>query len=144
MLNNTIVAISTPFGVSGIGIVRMSGKDSFIIADKIFRRKDHKRVKDMLSHSINHGWIIDPKSKTVIDEVLLSIMKGPKTYTKEDMIEINCHGGWIVLNRTMDLIIDLGTHTSSPLSIVSNNAFSVSPVILPSICIILPPKFISS
>lgn len=114
IFDNTIVAISTHFGESGIGIVRISGKDSFIIADKIFRRKDKKRIPDLRDHSINYGWIIDPKSKEFVDEVLLSIFKKPKTYTKEDMIEINCHGGWIALNRTIDLILDFGARMALP------------------------------
>ena len=114
MFNSTIVAISTPFGESGIGIIRMSGMDSFMIADKIFRRRDNKKISELFDHSINYGWIINPKSGEVIDEVLLTIMKKPRTYTKEDMIEINCHGGWISLNRTMDIIIDLGAKIALP------------------------------
>jgi tRNA modification GTPase len=114
MIDNTIVAISTPFGESGIGIIRMSGRDSFIIADKIFRRKDNKRISDLKDHSINYGWIINPKNNEIVDEVLLSVMKNPKTYTKEDIVEINCHGGWVALNHTMDLILDLGARMALP------------------------------
>lgn len=114
MFNNTIVAISTPFGESGIGIVRMSGEDSLSIANTIFRRKDNKKVFDLKDHSINYGWIIDPKREEFIDEVLLSIMKEPKSYTKENIVEINCHGGWIALNRTMDLVISLGARIAQP------------------------------
>lgn len=114
MVDNTIVAISTPFGESGIGIIRMSGTGSLIIADKIFRRPDKKNISVLEDHSINYGWIIDPNSEEVVDEVLLSILKKPRTYTKEDMIEINCHGGWIALNRTIDLIINLGARIAFP------------------------------
>jgi tRNA modification GTPase len=114
IFDSTIVAISTPFGESGIGIIRMSGKDSFMIADKIFRRADKKRISDLRDHSINYGWIIDPKSEEIVDEVLLNIMKKPRTYTKEDIVEINCHGGWIALNRTVDLMLDLGARMALP------------------------------
>ncbi|MGA1841375.1 MAG: tRNA uridine-5-carboxymethylaminomethyl(34) synthesis GTPase MnmE [bacterium] len=114
MLNGTIVAVSTPFGESGIGIIRMSGEDSLLIADKVFRRRDNKGVFELRDHSINYGWIIDPKSGEFIDEVLLSVMKKPKTYTKEDIVEINCHGGWFALNRTMDLLISFGARIALP------------------------------
>ena len=91
MFDSTIVAISTPIGESGIGIIRMSGKGSFQIADKIFRRPDNKCISDLYDHSINYGWIIDPRDGKIIDEVLLSILKEPRTYTKDNMVEINCH-----------------------------------------------------
>ena len=108
MKEDTIVAISTPYGESGIGIVRMSGKEAFGIAENIFKSGDKKGIFDLTDRSINYGWIIDPRNHRVVDEVLLTVLKGPKTYTREDMIEINCHGGWIALNKTMDLITDFG------------------------------------
>jgi len=114
MLHDTIVAISTPYGESGIGIVRMSGEKSFMIADKIFKRKGHKGIFDLADHSVNYGWIIDPNDREIIDEVLLTKLIKPRTYTKEDMIEINCHGGWAALNRTMDLTIKLGARIAMP------------------------------
>lgn len=114
MNDDTIVAISTPYGESGIGIVRMSGKRAFEIAEMLFKRGNKRGIFDLSDHSINYGWIIDPGSNAVIDEVLLSVLKSPKTYTREDMIEINCHGGWIAVNRIMDLIIDYGARIALP------------------------------
>ena len=114
MLNDTIVAISTPYGESGIGIVRLSGKNSFRIANQMFLRKDQKGIYDFKDHGIHYGWIIDPKSGQIIDEVLISIFKKPRTYTKEDMIEINCHGGWAALNRAMDVTVALGARIAMP------------------------------
>ncbi|MGA1790779.1 MAG: tRNA uridine-5-carboxymethylaminomethyl(34) synthesis GTPase MnmE [bacterium] len=114
MNDDTIVAISTPFGESGIGIVRMSGKRAFEIAEELFKRKDKRGVFDLSDHSINYGWIFDPGNNAVIDEVLLSVLKSPKTYTREDMIEINCHGGWVTLNKIMDLIVNYGARIALP------------------------------
>ncbi|MGA1796180.1 MAG: tRNA uridine-5-carboxymethylaminomethyl(34) synthesis GTPase MnmE [bacterium] len=114
MLDDTIVAISTPLGESGIGIVRMSGRDCLRIADRMFSRGDARGVFDFSDHSINHGWIMDPGSGQVVDEVLISILKAPKTYTREDMVEINCHGGMIAVSRTMDLAIRLGARPALP------------------------------
>lgn len=113
-LKDTIVAISTPFGESGIGIVRTSGKESFKIAKSIFRPFQKKKFSQLKDHSINYGWIFDPKNKNIVDEVLLSILKAPRTYTREDMIEINCHGGWLTLKNTLDLVISFGARLANP------------------------------
>lgn len=112
--NYTIAAISTPLGAGGIGIVRMSGEDSFTIANKIFEGKNKKDVKDYKSHTIHYGKIVDPKTQEVIDEVLLSILKGPHTYTKENMIEINCHGGLIVVQKILQLVLREGAQLAEP------------------------------
>lgn len=112
--NYTIAAISTPLGAGGIGIVRMSGEDSFTIANKIFEGKNKKDVKDYKSHTIHYGRIVDPKTQEVIDEVLLSILKGPHTYTKENMIEINCHGGLIVVQKILQLVLREGAQLAEP------------------------------
>lgn len=93
MENDTIVAISTPnTGEGGIGIIRLSGKGSLSLADKIFTSgKNTGKPSQFETHTINYGWITDGKTK--IDEVLLSVMKAPKTYTREDIVEISAHGG---------------------------------------------------
>ena len=95
--NDTIAAISTPPGIGGIGIIRISGKDSVDIANKIF--KSSVSVMDMEDHTIRYGKIINPNNKEVLDEVMLTKMLAPKTYTKEDVIEINCHGGIVSLRK---------------------------------------------
>jgi tRNA modification GTPase len=111
-IDDTIAAISTPYGTGGIGIVRISGQKSFKIASKIFKgRKSFNTIK---SHTINYGKIIDPKSREILDEVLLSKMSKPHTFTREDMVEINCHGGMIVLKNVLELIIREGARLAEP------------------------------
>lgn len=109
---DTIAAISTPVGTGGIGIVRVSGKDAFSIAEKVFEGK--KPFKNIRSHSMSYGKIIDPDSGEVIDEVLISRMNAPNTYTKEDIVEINCHGGIVNLRLILELVIKLGARLSEP------------------------------
>jgi len=111
-MDDTIVAISTPAGESGIGIVRMSGQSAFEIADKIFVSKNSQKPSKFKSHTIHFGNIFDGEKK--IDEVLLSVMHKPKTYTKEDIIEINCHGGITALKQVLDLTISLGGRLAEP------------------------------
>jgi len=111
-LNDTIAAISTPLGEGGIGIVRLSGKQAVEIADKIFKGKD--KVSNFPSHTLHYGQIIDPGSSEVIDSVLLSIMRAPKTYTREDIIEINAHGGIIPLNRILEIALSSGARLAEP------------------------------
>ncbi|MEK6656894.1 MAG: tRNA uridine-5-carboxymethylaminomethyl(34) synthesis GTPase MnmE [Nitrospirota bacterium] len=110
---DTICAISTPIGEGGIGIVRISGKDAILIADKIFFPKRNKKLSALPSHTIHYGEIRDD-SKEKIDEALVSIMKAPNTYTKEDVVEINCHGGAVPLKRVMELVIKNGARLAEP------------------------------
>lgn len=112
MLNDTIAAISTPLGEGGIGIVRLSGQKAVEIADKIFKGKD--KVSNFLTHTIHYGQIIEPVTCEVIDSVLLSIMRAPKTYTCEDIIEINAHGGIILLNRILEVVLSSGARLAEP------------------------------
>ncbi len=99
-MNDTIAAISTALGVGAISIVRMSGKNAISIANKVFTGCDLTKVK---SHTIHYGKIIDKNQ--VIDEVLISIMLSPKTYTKEDIVEINCHGGISTTNKVLEILL---------------------------------------
>ncbi len=105
-LEDTIAAVATPWGVGGIGIVRLSGELSFPIADKIFRGR--VLPSQVQSHTIHYGWIVDPKSGEEIDEVLLFLMRGPSTYTKEDVVEVSAHGGPFLIKRILGLVTDLG------------------------------------
>lgn len=109
---DTIAAISTPYGSGGIGIIRLSGDRAFEIAEKIF--KGRKKIKDIKSHTINYGKIVDPSDDSVIDEVLLSKMKKPNTFTREDVIEINCHSGTVVLKRILELLLKAGARLAEP------------------------------
>jgi tRNA modification GTPase len=112
--DDTIAAISTPLGRSGIGIVRLTGKDAIKIADKIFISPKKKKLKQTRSHRILFGHIIDPLNKEVVDEVLVSIMKAPNTYTKDDIVEINCHGGMVPLRRVLEVILNEGARLADP------------------------------
>lgn len=112
MLNDTIAAISTPLGEGGIGIVRLSGKKAINIADKIFKGKE--KVSNFKSHTLHYGKIVAPHTLEVIDSVLLSVMHAPKTYTREDIVEINAHGGIIPLNRILEVVLSLGARLAEP------------------------------
>jgi len=105
-LNDTIAAISTGLGESGIGIVRLSGRDAFLIAAKLFTSKNGQKITDYKTHTLHYGWIKD-KDK-VVDEVLLAVMRSPNTFTKEDTIEINCHGGFVAMRDVLELVLKNG------------------------------------
>ena len=108
-MNDTICAISTSTGVGAISIVRVSGDESINIVNKIFKGKDLTKVD---SHTINYGHIVD--NDTIIDEVLVSIMKAPKTFTTEDIVEINTHGGIAPTNKVLELLLENGCRLAEP------------------------------
>ena len=109
---DTIAAISTPFGESGIGIVRMSGAMAESIVRKLFRAK--KKLTDLTSHHFRYGEIINPQTEQSIDEVLVVLMKAPKTYTREDIVEIHCHGGYFILQKILELVLSQGARMAHP------------------------------
>ncbi len=142
-LTDTIAAISTPIGESGIGIVRLSGKDAIAIAGKIFASKDGKKPSEFKTYTVHYGWIVEKSpqstvhrlqkenselwtmpacrqgrdgglSTNIIDEVLLTVMRAPRSYTKEDIVEINCHSGIVALRRVLDLILESGCRLAEP------------------------------
>lgn len=113
-LDDTIVAISTPIGEGGIGIVRLSGRDAITIADRIFSSPKGKKLKDARSHTVVYGFIIDSSKKERIDEVLVTVMQAPGTYTREDVVEINCHGGMFPLRATLQLLLKEGARLAEP------------------------------
>jgi tRNA modification GTPase len=113
-LEDTIAAISTPLGTGGIGIVRLSGREAIKIADKVFRSPKKKKIKQTPSHRIIYGHIMNPETKDVVDEALVSVMKAPNTYTKEDTVEINCHGGAVPLRRVLELVLEKGARIAEP------------------------------
>jgi tRNA modification GTPase len=112
--SDTIAAISTPVGQGGIGVVRISGPRSLEIADRIFRPKKSALPSAARSGSLVYGHIINPADNTIMDEVLLSVMRSPRSYTKEDVVEINCHGGLISVKRTLETILAQGARISDP------------------------------
>lgn len=111
MIDDTIVAISTAQGIGAISIVRLSGQEAIDIVSKIFKGKDLHKVH---SHTINYGHIINPDDNSIIDEVLVSVMRSPKTYTTEDIVEINCHGGPLVTQKILELLLTLGARLAEP------------------------------
>lgn len=124
MDNNTIAAIATPTGFGGIGIIKISGKGALTIAESIFQRSSASSDKspdtnsacfsDIKSHQLNYGHVVDPANGRVLDEVLLSVMLAPHTYTKENIVEINTHSGPVVLASILDLVIKNGARLAEP------------------------------
>lgn len=110
--NQTIAAISTAVTESGIGIVRISGEHAIEIADRIYRGKNQKKLKDQKTHTIHYGYIAD--GDETIDEVLVLIMKGPHSYTGEDTVEIDCHGGVFVVRKILETVIKYGARPAEP------------------------------
>jgi tRNA modification GTPase len=112
LLEDTIAAISTPLGEGGIGIVRISGKDSIRVAEKMF--KGEKSLSQLPSHRVNYGEIVHSETGEVIDEVLLTLFVAPKSYTAEDLVEIDCHGGQLVLTRVLEQALTCGARLAEP------------------------------
>lgn len=111
-LDDIIAAISTPLGTGGIGIVRLSGSGCISLLDRIFIGK--KPLAQRKSHTLSYGKILEFEEGRVIDEVLVSVMKAPSTYTKEDIVEINCHGGSLVTRRILEAVLNLGVRLAEP------------------------------
>ena len=113
MEQDTIAAISTAVSNSGIGIIRISGKDAVAVADRVYRsRGGKKRLADQPTHTIHYGYIVD-QGETV-DEVLVMLMRGPKSFTAEDTVEVNCHGGVYAMKRVLDVVLKNGARPAEP------------------------------
>ena len=110
---DTIAAISTAIGEGGIAIIRISGEKAKEIANNIFEAKNKKPILDMKSYTMKYGYIID-ENKNHIDEVIISYMKGPRSFTAEDTIEINCHGGVVATNKVLETVIRQGARLAEP------------------------------
>lgn len=108
---DTIAAISTPIGEGGIAIIRVSGEKAIEIVDSLFVSKE--RLVNSISHTVHYGYIKD-NSNNILDEVLVTIMRAPKTFTREDVVEVNCHGGIIVVNKVFNTIIENGARIAEP------------------------------
>ena len=112
--NDTIAAIATALSDSGIGIIRISGDDAIYIVDSIFRSPSGKRILTKVqSHTLHYGYIVD-KEENVIDEVMVVVMKAPKSYTTEDTVEINCHGGVLVVQKVLQTVLENGARIAEP------------------------------
>lgn len=111
---DTIAAISTPMGEGAIAIVRLSGDEAIGIADSIYRSPSGKRLAEERSHTIHYGHLIDPSTDEIVEEVMVSLMMAPKTFTREDVVEINCHGGVVAVNRVLNLVLKEGARLAEP------------------------------
>lgn len=111
---DTICGIATPLGEGGISIIRVSGSDSLKIINKIFKGKNASDILDMKSYTMRYGHICDINSKFEIDEVIISYMKGPRSFTAEDVVEVNCHGGVVSTGRVLEEIIKAGARIAEP------------------------------
>lgn len=111
---DTICGIATPLGEGGISIIRVSGSDSLKIINKIFKGKNACDILDMKSYTMRYGHICDINSKFEIDEVIISYMKGPRSFTAEDVVEVNCHGGVVSTGRVLEEIIKAGARIAEP------------------------------
>lgn len=119
-LTDTIAAVATAVGEGGIGIVRVSGKGALKIADRVFLAKDGKLPSSFKTYTTHYGWIVDSRQPdaghrtSIVDEVILTVMRAPRSYTKEDVVEINCHGGVVALRGVLELILDNGCRLAEP------------------------------
>lgn len=113
MQTDTIAAIATAVSDSGIGIIRISGSDALLVADKVYRSpKNQKKLSQAASHTIHYGYIYDEDE--LIDEVMVAVMLSPHSYTTEDTVEINCHGGILVMNRILETVLHHGARLAQP------------------------------
>lgn len=113
-MEETIVAVATGRGGAGIGIVRLSGAEAVSIAERIFRPRRGGSVREMRSYTARYGRIVDPVSGEPIDEAVLLLMRAPASYTREDVVEIQCHGGSVVLQRVLDAVLQAGARPAEP------------------------------
>lgn len=114
LLADTIAAISTPLGEGGIGIVRISGEDAIAIARKVFVPARRKKWWDDAAYRLFYGYVAEPESKEIIDEVLMGVMNAPHSYTRENVVEFNCHGGIIPLRRILETVLKAGARLAEP------------------------------
>lgn len=111
---DTIAAVSTPMGEGAIAIVRLSGDEAIQIADRIFRSPSGKKLMEEQSHTIHYGHLANPATGEVVEEVMVSLMKAPKTFTREDVVEVNCHGGLVAVQRVLQLVLKEGARLAEP------------------------------
>ncbi|SMO93900.1 tRNA uridine-5-carboxymethylaminomethyl(34) synthesis GTPase MnmE [Melghirimyces algeriensis] len=112
MDTDTIAAISTPLGEAGIAVIRMSGPEAIRLADRIYQGK--VRLSEVESHTVQYGHIVDPDTKERVDEVLVTVMRAPRTFTREDVVEISCHGGMIPVQNVLEAVFAAGARPAEP------------------------------
>jgi len=109
---DTIAAIATPMGEGGIGIIRVSGSDAVEVVDKLY--KGRQKLSTVDSHTIHYGHLIDPSTGETLEEVMVTVMRAPRTFTREDVVEVNCHGGIVSVNRVLQLTLENGARLAEP------------------------------
>jgi len=114
MISDTIAAISTPLGEGAIAIVRLSGDEAIAVSDRFFKSPSGKSLSEVSTHTIHYGHLLDPKTETIVEEVMVTVLRAPNTFTKEDVVEINCHGGIVAVNRVLALVLSSGVRLADP------------------------------
>ncbi|WP_334110207.1 tRNA uridine-5-carboxymethylaminomethyl(34) synthesis GTPase MnmE, partial [Thermodesulfitimonas autotrophica] len=114
MQGDTIAAIATPLGEGGVGIVKVSGPDAVAIASAVFRPKKNRKWAEGPGYRLVYGHVVDPETGAVIDEVLLSFMRAPYSYTTEDVVEFNCHGGFVAVQQVLEIVLRAGARLAEP------------------------------
>jgi tRNA modification GTPase len=109
---DSIAAIATPLGEAGISVIRVSGPDAVRLTDQIYKGK--QRLSVVSTHTVNYGHIVDPHSRETVEEALVTVMKAPRSFTREDVVEIGCHGGIISVKKVLDLLLDQGVRLAEP------------------------------
>lgn len=112
MLNDTIAAISTPLGEGGIAVIRVSGDEAVPLVERVFRSKT--KLSDAETHTVHYGFIIEPASAEKVEEVLVTLMKAPRSFTMEDVVEVSCHGGIVSVKKVLDLLLQQGIRLAEP------------------------------
>ncbi|WP_442602505.1 tRNA uridine-5-carboxymethylaminomethyl(34) synthesis GTPase MnmE [Paenibacillus sp. KN14-4R] len=112
MLNDTIAAISTPLGEGGIAVIRVSGEEAIPLVDRIFKSKN--KLADVATHTVHYGHIIDAKTNDKIEEVLVTVMRAPRSFTMEDVVEVSCHGGIVSVKKVLDELLAQGVRLAEP------------------------------
>ncbi|MCL4439694.1 MAG: tRNA uridine-5-carboxymethylaminomethyl(34) synthesis GTPase MnmE, partial [Firmicutes bacterium] len=114
MLEDTIVAIATPLGEGSIGVVRISGPEAIAVGRRVFQPKVNQDWYIKENYKLVYGHVVEPDSREIIDEVLLSVMRGPRSFTAEDVVEISCHGGIVPLRRVLEVVLRQGARLAEP------------------------------
>ena len=114
MTEYTIAAVATAMGEAGIGIVRLSGTDAIDIADRMFEPKRGGRLQDLPTYRLRYGRVVDPVRQRVIDEAIVLVMRGPHSYTGEDVVEFQCHGGVVPVKKVLETALHLGAKMAQP------------------------------
>ncbi|MBP1963799.1 tRNA uridine-5-carboxymethylaminomethyl(34) synthesis GTPase MnmE [Paenibacillus aceris] len=112
MLNDTIAAISTPLGEGGIAVIRVSGDEAVPLVERVFRSKT--KLSDAVTHTVHYGFIVEPASAEKVEEVLVTLMKAPRSFTMEDVVEVSCHGGIVSVKKVLDLLLQQGIRLAEP------------------------------